>query len=326
MKNNSIIFTYSFLLLCSLIFLCNCKKTTKKEDQTNLSHHAVSMEDSLNARFDSLVKNAVPVMGYRFHVTGDFNGDGKQDTLIEKYTDSLRVTEVAKYDSAFDYFDSWFLADRLHKQSFLSSADASIDKLEGDILGFVYVENCGDVTGDGIDDLFAVPHRGGASNCVSGFIYTLKDNTWKSTSVIHVWQWQFPDTPDAAMSHGLLGSFEVGYTSNDSINRLLEDQLQHYRFIKHKPDQSIEYECRNPFDIDEIDSLSKVYAQQDFIRKQFKPVFLDKKLYLQDRKHTNTFYGNVTRQKEGKEWIYIFPYDDFAEMFTVRVYYKKNRS
>lgn len=167
----------------------------------------------------------MPIMGYRFLVTGDFNGNGKQDTLVEHYTDSLRIKEVAKYDAAFDYFDSWFLADRLLKQSFLCSTDSSIQKLEGGVLGFIYVENCGDVTGDGVDDLFVVPHHGGGSNCVSGFIYTLQNKAWKNTFVIYVWQWQFPDTPNAAMSHGLFGSFDIGCTSNDSINHLLEDQL-----------------------------------------------------------------------------------------------------
>ena len=312
--------------MCSLILLCCCETTTKKEYKISMPSQRLNAEDSLNARFDSLVKNAVPVMGYRFLVTGDFNGDGKKDTLLENYTDSSQTKEVAKYDAAFDYFDSWFLADRLHKQSFLSSTDSSFQKLAGGVLGFIYIENCGDVTGDGVDDLFVVPHHGGASNCVSGFIYTLKNNAWKSVSVIYVWQWQLPATPNAAMSHGLFGSFEVGYTSNDSINALLEDQLQHYRFIKRKPDQSIEYECRNPFDSDEIDSLSTIYEQQELIAKRFKPVVLDKKLYLQDRKYTHTFYGNVTKVKADKKWVYIFPYDDYAEMFTVRVYYKKNRS
>jgi hypothetical protein len=296
-----------------------------KQETTSIPTHHLSIEDSLKARVDSLLKKSVPLMGYRFQLTGDFNGDGKWDTLVEHYTDSLRTKEVAKYDEAFDYFDSWFIADQLNKQSFLSANDSSLLKLEGGILGFIYIENCRDVTGDGVDDLFVVPHRGGASNCVSGYIYSLKNKEWKSSSVIHVWQWQFPDTPDAAMSHGLMGSYDVNYTHNDSINHLLEDQLKDYRFIKRNKDQSIEYECRNPFDRDEFDSISKLYGQQELILKRFKPMMLDKKLYLQDRKYPNTFYGNITKQKEGKDWIYIFPFDDYAEMFTVRVYYKKNR-
>lgn len=93
-------------------------------------------------------------MGYRFVITGDFNGDHTVDTLFEHYTDSLKTKEVAKYDTAFDYFDSWFLADIFNKKSFLSGTTNSFNELKGGILGFVYIENCGDVSGDGFDDLY----------------------------------------------------------------------------------------------------------------------------------------------------------------------------
>ena len=264
-------------------------------------------------------------MGYRFVITGDFNGDRKQDTLAEHYTDSLKIKEVAKYDTAIDYFDSWFLADVLCKKSFLSSATNSFETLEGGILGFVYVENCGDVSGDGFDDLFVVPHTGGASNCISGYFYTWKNNTWKKLWSVPVWQWQFPATPDASMIHGLFGSFDVDYATNDSVNTILEDSLKKYHFVTRYKDHSIEYECRNPLNMDynDMDSLSALDNQQEVLLKMFKPVAIDNKLYLQDLKNKNTFYGNVTSLKVNKKWIYIFPYDDLADMFTVRIYYKK---
>lgn len=278
--------------------------------------------DSMQIRIDSLLKKSFPVMGYRFVITGDFNGDHKQDTLVEHYMDSLRIREIPKYDTAIDYFDSWYLAGALNKKSFLSGTAHAFEDLNGGILGFIYIENCGDITGDGMDDLFIVPHNGGASNCVQGFFYTLKNNEWKNIWSIGIWQWQFPPTPHASMAPGLFGSSDV-YYPHDSINRILEDELSKYRFIKQYPDQSIEYECRYPLDYFEMDSLSALYGQQEFILKRFKPVTIDKKTYLQDRIHTNTCYGNVTREKVQGHWVYSFPYDDMAEMFVVRRYYTK---
>lgn len=307
-----------FIAVCILI-LCSCNEPKAPEEKAQM----LSETDSTQFYIDSLLKKSFPIMGYRFIVTGDFNGDHIQDTLVEHYTDSLQTKEVAKYDTAFDYFDSWRLAELFNKKSFLSGTTNAFKKLNGGILGFIYIENCGDVSGDGFDDLFVVPHQGGASNCVHGYFYTLKKNEWKVLWSTGVWQWQFPPTPDAAMAPGLFGSFAVEYSTTDSINNALEDQLKKYRFIKRHADRSIEYECRNPLDYDEMDSLANLYGQQEGILKRFKPVTIDKKIYLQDLKNKNTFYGNVTREKANESWIYLFPYDDMAEMFVVRKYYKK---
>lgn len=312
------------LIILSLALLCCCKEKANQESKAITQHDPEDHSDSLKKRVDSLLEKSIPIIGYRFVVMGDFNGDKKQDTLVEHYTDSLKTKEVAKYDETFDYFDSWYMASLFNKQSYVSDKNNSFQKLEGGTMGFIYIENCGDVSGDGIDDLFVLPHRGGASNCVQGFFYTLENKEWKKLWMVPVWQWQFPDTPGAGMTHGLFGSFEVGHSKDDSLHILLENQLHQYSFIKRYPDHSIEYECRNPLDYQEMDSLSELYEQQVLIRKRFKPVTLNNKIYLQDRKKNNTFYGNITRKKINKEWIYLFPYDDMAEMFTVRIYYKKD--
>lgn len=308
-----------FFITAFILITCCCSELKTNESKVV----SLNYSDSVQIRIDSLLKKSFPVMGYRFVITGHFNDDLIEDTLVEHYTDSLQKNEVAKYDTAFDYFDSWFLADMLDKKSFLSHKYNSFQELKGGILGFIYIENCGDVNGDELDDLFVVPHSGGASNCVQGHFYALKDSVWEKLWSIPVWQWQFPDTPEAAMVHGLFGSYDVGHCINDSINSILEYQLKKHHFVKQNLDQSIEYECRNPLDYEEMDSLSERYGQQELILKRFKPVTIDHKLYLQDLKHKNTFYGNVTHVKVAKEWVYLFAYDDPATTFTVRIYYKK---
>ncbi|WP_299255246.1 hypothetical protein [uncultured Cytophaga sp.] len=300
-------------------FWC-CKDAVTKEEIRIVTQRTLSYSDSMQIRIDSLLKKSYPIMGYRFIITGDFNGDHKQDTLIEHYTDSLKIKEVAKYDSTFDYFDSWFVAERLNKKSFLSNKNNSVTEITGGILGFSYIENCGDITGDGFDDLFVVPHRGGASNCVDGNFYTFKNNAWKQLWNIPVWQWQFPPTPNASMQPGLFGSFDVGMVDSDSINHLLENQLKTFHFIKHHPDKSFEYECRNPLDFEYPDDSTEE-EEQKYILKRFSPVTIDKKLYLQDLQNKNTYYGNVTHMKSDNQWMYVFPYYDYAEIFLVRKYY-----
>ena len=273
-----------FLSLTAFILLiCCCTKPNPNEEKT----FPLSYADSIQIRIDSLLTNSFPILGYRFIITGDFNGDNKQDTLVEHYTDSLKTKEVAKYDTVCDYFDSWALADLFDKKSFLSNTTNSFKELKGGILGFVYIENCGDVSGDGIDDLFVVPHIGGASNCIRGHFYTLKNNAWEELWNTGVWQWQFPPTPDATIMSVLFGNFDVGYCTNDSTNWLLEDTLKKYRFVKRNPNYSIEYECRNSLDYYEMDSLYEIYGEHEAILKRF----LQKNL----SEHYNAFKPVLTR-------------------------------
>jgi hypothetical protein len=97
------------------------------EEETVAPVKLMTDEDSLNYKADSLFKNAIPVMGYRFVVIGDFNGDHVTDTLVERYTDSNFQKEVPKYysypDAAFEYGDLVFLSGYLGWESFLEWKD-----------------------------------------------------------------------------------------------------------------------------------------------------------------------------------------------------------
>eukprot|EP01034_Spumella_vulgaris_P008575 gene8575-10918_t len=95
-----------------------------------------------------------PVMGYRFSIRGDFDGDGKTELLTEHYVDSNGQETNKFYWGMLDYDD---LVDRINKRnlrSFLLSDNVGIDTLHiGGGLGLSLLRNEGDLNGDGRADL-----------------------------------------------------------------------------------------------------------------------------------------------------------------------------
>ena len=99
-------------------------------------------------------------------ITGDFNGNGKRDTLMIENFENL-FQKYGYYDIFDDKVDIYFVF-----------SDKTIPKLEvwGECLGCM-IENLGDLDGDGGDEIGFFP-------CTTGhiddyYVYTLKNNKWK---------------------------------------------------------------------------------------------------------------------------------------------------
>lgn len=59
------------------------------------------VDDSVRIKkMNSMLKYCSPILGYRFVIIGDFDGDKKIDTLIERFTDSTFQFEAPKYFSS----------------------------------------------------------------------------------------------------------------------------------------------------------------------------------------------------------------------------------
>ncbi|MFP9115532.1 hypothetical protein ACLI1A_16455 [Flavobacterium sp. RHBU_3] len=288
--------------------------------------------DSLRIKVDSLLRISKPVMGYRFVIKGDFDGDRISDTLYERYTDSLYQNEAAKYytsaDTLFEYSDVSFINNYLNRKSFIEWKEKKL-KLKGGDLGFHYIENCGDVNDDGKDEILVVKQWDDYTNLNTAYIYSYVDGEWKEIYKASVWEWQFPPTPSASMIPGLFGNFEFGTTDNEEDDALLEQQLKAYRFMSYYPDHSVEFSGRNDvgvWDNDDASAELEEIGQQEYIKKYFAKAVINYSLYVH-RKSNNAVYYKCSEEKiSKKETVILFPLDDGADMITTRIFIKHPQS
>jgi hypothetical protein len=59
----------------------------------------------LEKELRSVPKGIKPVPGYRFVIVGDFNGDGRRDTLVEHFVSLLDGMEANKLYDSLDSYD-----------------------------------------------------------------------------------------------------------------------------------------------------------------------------------------------------------------------------
>lgn len=178
--------------------------------------------------------NPKPVFGYRFIIDGDFDGDGKQEKLIEHFYSLKTNQETNKfYDGLSDYGDLVTLTIDKNPFSFITCDNSNIDTLSiwayGQLLGISYLKNEGDLNGDGTDEVSYVVNWADWSSCNTWHIVTYKNKQWKKLYSFPMWDWQLPDLPETINNYGLFGlQDKIINTSNDSINKILEKDLMEF--------------------------------------------------------------------------------------------------
>jgi hypothetical protein len=314
----------SVLLFLSLYILIFVQDTITLKNVNYSIIISSNTKDILIKKIDTLLSKAIPVFGYRFTVVGDFNGDNITDTLYERFTDSTYQHEVPKYyerlDTNFDYSDIVFINESLNYVSYIEWKNVDT-KLFGGQLGFHYIENCGDINVDGKDEILVVKQWSDYSNINEAIIYTFDKNQWIQIYTIPVWEWQFPYSPSASMIPEMFGNYEIGFTHNDSIDKILEDSLKAFKFITYFSDQSIEFSGMNPIPLDKKwseEEYNKI-GYDTYIKKYFKKVYINHALYLNDIKNNSLFY-KAQEIKMKKEVVTLFDIDDPSAMVTTRIY------
>lgn len=136
------------------------------EEEITLVQNDSIMEDSalspLEKRLQAIPKNITPVMGYRFVISGDLNGDGTVDISY--------VVQWADWSS----LNTW------HVMSY-------------------------------------------------------KNKMWTELYSFPIWDWQLPDLPETNNRFGLFGLEQHTInTTNDSINQILEHQLNSFEGLLKK--------------------------------------------------------------------------------------------
>jgi hypothetical protein len=143
-----------------------------------------------------------PVWGKRMKVTGDFNGDGKIDTLYERYISQLTGRETNKeysHDVEIDGMDFLFCWQKLtfEKKPLvqLVSKDPAIKifnvESDGAQAGFDYLKNVGDLNGDSTDEIAFYIYDVDMSSLNSCSLATYKKGKWKTIKYWNISEMDF---------------------------------------------------------------------------------------------------------------------------------------
>lgn len=193
----------------------------------------VDHKPGLNKSQAQQIVKLIPVRGYRFKVTGDFDGDGRPDTLTEHFINSNDHRETNKFYEHGDY-DTLVSLNRLKKPiSLLLCSNKHIPDLiadrSGRSLGLSYIKNEGDLDGDGADEISFVVDWADWSNVNHCDIMTLKNHQWKLLYTFQIRDWQMPDLPEAYNAYGPMGLENKVINSTDtSANRKIEKNLNDF--------------------------------------------------------------------------------------------------
>ena len=200
------------------------------------------------------------VMGYRFIITGDFNGDKKTDTLIERFTDSTGKETNKYFEKGGDAYYSHCVEARRKTQHFFQVKGFSSDTLYCDHLCFA--ENLGDLDGDGADEIGFIGDNGDFSSLSSYHVYQLKKKKWSRLLRIPTWEWIFPPTPEVANTYYLFGHYNNKRIDSDTMNLKLENELSEFTFVKKLGGGWVEFYTRN----DTLETYFYVGADQMHMR------------------------------------------------------------
>lgn len=239
---------YNALLVIILITMVACKEQEKpKQDMhaiTVKSETDQSQAETGDHQLDDILKTVphdiTPSFGYRFIISGDFDGDGKKEKLVEHYISSVNHQETNKYyDQLPEYDQLVALTIKKKPYSFLISDPLNIDTLPiskaDQQFGLAYLKNEGDLNGDGTDEISFVVNWADWSSTNTWHVMTYKNKKWEELYWFPIWDWQLPDLPGTFNDYGLFGlKDKVVDSKNDSLNQQLEKNLSAFKGLVKK--------------------------------------------------------------------------------------------
>lgn len=231
----------------SIILILSCDNSTKnKQDEQTISHidslqrDSTKTTNSIDETLKTIPKNLKPVFGYRFIISGDFDGDGKEEKLFEHFYSGLENKETNKfYDGLSDYGQLVALTIKKEPFSFVISDNKLIDTLHissgGQLLGLSYLKNEGDLNGDGTDEVSYVVNWADWSNLNTWHLVTYKNKRWTELYSFPIWDWQLPNLPGTFNQYGLAGlDDKVIINTSDTINTIIENELKNFKGLVKK--------------------------------------------------------------------------------------------
>lgn len=195
---------------------------------------------------NSVAKRPKPVFGYRFVISGDFDGDGKQEKLIEHFCDSATGKEVNKYYGGDYDYDVKMLASRKCYSSFMCDNNfISATRIEPTPnFGLLFLKNEGDLNGDGSDEISLVTNKADWSSLSECTIMTYKHGKWDALYWFPIWEWQLPNLPRKAFNYKLFGVQEDVIDTEDI--RLLKELNNFSGLVKKINNKKLQIIYRSP--------------------------------------------------------------------------------
>ncbi len=232
-----------FFAAIALLFSCQNTPNNPSAESISQDCNEASRENSANRLqevLNAIPKDVKPVFGYRFIITGDFDGDGKKEQLIEHYFSGIDHKETNKfYENLSEFEQLVALSTQKKPMSFVVSDNTNIDTLQihsGDqLLGLSYLRNEGDLNGDGGDEISYVINWADWSNFNTCHILTYHEHQWKEIHSFHIWDGQLPDLPDTFDQYALFGLAQKDLQSgNDTLNERVAQELKEFKGLIRK--------------------------------------------------------------------------------------------
>jgi len=186
-----------YLIALAMLFLLSCQtrheqkpapEISAKPDSTAQKMHRDSMAQEEE---DAVQKEQYKkYWGYRFHIKGDFDGDGRQEVLTEKLISTRTGQEIAKFcgfeeDDGPDCYWTWRINQFRQPKCLLhcsNPAIADFAKTADSIgtIGLIALQNVGDLNGDRTDEIMYIEDWGGCNSGIRhGNLATYKNGVWK---------------------------------------------------------------------------------------------------------------------------------------------------
>lgn len=182
-------------LTCAAALLCSCGPVNIRTQKGSTTMTIDSTAALIAA--DDLVAT------HRFSVKGDFDGDGREETLTEHflYKDSQQEARKNWVDDSFAIISKEIWAGKT--ASFIGSDNPAIDTLRiaAPCMGIEFMKNEGDLNGDGKDELSYVPALADYSAINRWYIMTWQQHTWKELCSFEIRESILPYPGEDSLRH-----------------------------------------------------------------------------------------------------------------------------
>jgi len=201
-----------FCILMLLIVLFSCNQNSRK----NVSKTAVSDTLKTAIKFNKLEK---------LFVIGDFDGNGKQDTIFQHNYSKQTKTEIEKspdpFENDWDIVEKWFYSQK--SDLYLTINKPNPDTLHlGTAQGLYCLINIGDTNGDRKDEIALVIDKLDMSRVNSCEIYSLCNEKWTLLKQFGIHE----DSFDFSANKKPIFNVVKGYLEKQNGKWLYKDYLQ----------------------------------------------------------------------------------------------------
>jgi hypothetical protein len=241
--------TRIFILL-SIVFFISCGSKSTHEGNETINNSNQSSKDSLSIypREHWHIKDSS--FGSRYILIGDFDGDNRNDTLVERFLDSLTYEEKYKYYPVEDFME---LQEYNHISLINDPNQKIADFTFRSNLGLAFVEVLPDINENGRQEIgyvsYFAQHSTNWHYCIIEYI----NNEWVEIHSFIVKEWDLPYPTVEKHFYGSIGKMNI----KDSLSYIILDNPLNRSYINKVGTKLIEYESYYFDDVKKIEISSK---------------------------------------------------------------------